>query len=287
MSLTGAFSALADTGCAVGESPLWDAARGALLWVDIPVGEIHELTPATGARRRWRLEGPVGSIGLAADGRLVVARRHEVGLLERATGVYETLAQVLPPDPELRLNDGKVGPDGAFWVGSMHDALRREPRGALFRITPEGRVERRRDGLFTSNGLAWSADGRAMFHSDSRGCWIERWDFDPATGAMSGQTRIATPGEADGRPDGGAVDAKGYYWSAGVSAGCLNRYAPDGKLDQRIPVPVPAPTMPCFGGDGRLYVTSLRPADGVAGPVLVATATVTGAPCALFAAGAL
>lgn len=277
------FVALPETGCALGESPTWDEASGALLWVDIPEGAIHELTLATGARRRWTLEGPVGSIGLAADGRVVVARRHEVGLLDRASGGYTTLARVLPADPELRLNDGKVGPDGAFWVGSMHDAPERRPLGALFRVVPDGTVERKRDGLFTSNGLAWSPDGRTMFHSDSRGCWIERWDFDPATGAIGNQQRIATPQEADGRPDGAAADAQGYYWSAGVSAGCLNRYAPDGRLAERVAMPVPSPTMPCFGGDGRLYVTSLRPAGGPLGPVLSAPAPIAGAPVALFA----
>ena len=276
------FEAVPETGCELGESPVWDASAGALLWVDIPQGTIHELTIAGGARRRWVLEGPVGSMGLAADGRLVVARRHEVGLLDRASGAYTTLAQVLAPDPALRLNDGKVGPDGAFWVGSMHEAPEHRPLGALFRVAPDGRVERKREGLFTSNGLAWSPDGRMMFHSDSRGCWIERWAFDPQTGAMSGQQRIATPQEADGRPDGAAADAQGYYWSAGVSAGCLNRYAPDGRLVQRVALPVPKPTMPCFGGDGQLYVTSLRPDGGQKGPVLRAPAPLAGAAVARF-----
>ena len=48
-----------------------------------------------------------------------------------------------------------------------------------------------------------------MFHSDSRGRWIDRWDFDPATGAISNRKRIADLDEATGRPDGGATDAEG------------------------------------------------------------------------------
>lgn len=276
------FSPLPETGCMVGESPIWDERTDSLLWVDIPVGTIHEFTPSTGARRQWRLEGPVGSIGLAVDQRLVVARRHEVGLLDRTSGAYVSLAQILPDHPELRLNDGKIGPDGAFWVGSMHEAPERLPIGALFRVTPDGNVACKREGLFTSNGLAWSPDGRMMFHSDSRGCWIERWDFDPATGTISNPQRIATPQEADGRPDGAAVDAKGEYWSAGVSAGCLNRYTPEGRLVERFVLPVPSPTMPCFAGDQRLYVTSLQLAGGQLGPVLVAPAPVAGVPITRF-----
>ena len=99
-----------------------------------------------------------------------------------------------------------------------------------------------------------------MFHADSRGPWIDRWRFDRKSGAMSERTRFATLDEATGRPDGGSCDAEGFYWSAGVSAGRLNRFAPDGRLVESYDVPVAAPTMPCFGGpDFRtLYLTSLR-----------------------------
>ena len=63
-----------------------------------------------------------------------------------------------------------------------------------------------------------------------------------------------------GRPDGGATDATGAYWSAGVSAARLNRFSPEGELLESYPVPVAGPTMPCFGGPDlrTLYVTSLR-----------------------------
>ena len=99
-----------------------------------------------------------------------------------------------------------------------------------------------------------------MFHADSRGPWIDRWAFDRKTGEMHWRTRIATPAEADGRPDGGSCDADGFYWSAGVSAGRINRFAPDGRLVEHYETPVVAPTMPVFGGkDFRtLYLTSLR-----------------------------
>jgi sugar lactone lactonase YvrE len=107
-----------------------------------------------------------------------------------------------------------------------------------------------------------------MFHADSRGPWIDRWQFDRRTGQMSGRTRIAEPGVAVGRPDGGSCDAEGYYWSAGVSAGHLNRYTSDGRLVASYETPVPAPTMPCFGGPGyrTLYLTSLR--EGRSGALL-------------------
>ena len=125
-----------------------------------------------------------------------------------------------------------------------------------------------------------------MFFADSRGPWIDRWRFDRWTGTMSERTRFADPDEATGRPDGGSCDAEGFYWSAGVSAGRLNRFAPDGTLAEAYDVPVPAPTMPCFGGPGfaTLFLTSLREGRSaellerapLAGALLAAPAPVAG-----------
>jgi sugar lactone lactonase YvrE len=114
--------------------------------------------------------------------------------------------------------------------------------------------------LVVSNGLAWSADGRTMFHSDSKGQVVWAYDYDPGSGAVSERKVLARPTEEEGRPDGGATDEAGYYWSAGISAGVLNRWSPDGRLDRSIPLPCSNPTAPCFGGpDMRtVFVTSLR-----------------------------
>ena len=56
------------------------------------------------------------------------------------------------------------------------------------------------------------------------------------------------------------TDQDGFYWSAGISAGALNRWSPDGRLDRSIPLPCSNPTAPCFGGPDMktIYVTSLR-----------------------------
>lgn len=90
-----------------------------------------------------------------------------------------------------------------------------------------------------------------------------------ATGTLAHTRVFAEPGEAEGRPDGAAVDREGYYWSAGVSAACLNRFAPDGRLDLKIQVPVFHPTKPAFGGPDqkRLFVTSMTPPEDPRSPL--------------------
>jgi sugar lactone lactonase YvrE len=290
------FAPLNDLVCRLGEGPTFDDRRNALWYCDIVERAIHRHDLAAGALTTFTFPSEVGSFGLAESGRLVVALRHEVGLFDPADGRFTRLAAIEEErGADTRLNDGKVGPDGAFWVGTMDDRDRpvKEPIGALYRVDASGRVEKKVEGLIVSNGLAFAPDGRTMFHSDSRGRWIDRWDLDPATGAISGRRRLAMMEEATGRPDGGATDAEGCYWSAGVSAARLNRFAPDGALLAVVPVPVAGPTMPCFGGPGlkRLFVTSLRVGRApellqhypLTGRVVVADSPVAGAPVARFA----
>jgi sugar lactone lactonase YvrE len=245
----------------VGESPVWDVERQRLLWCDIPAGVIHALEIDSGARMRWAFGEPVGSFGLARAGRLVVALPDAVILFDPSSGARQTVAAIHHAKPGMRLNDGKVGPDGAFWVGSMDASGEGAPAAKLYRVAADGDVRVIAEGLAISNGLAWNADGTQLFHSDSRGdIWLDRWDFDPMTGAAHNRRRLREHCDSYGRFDGGACDLDGNYWSAGPSAGQLNCFSPDGVLLDAIALPLAHPTMPCFGGPDlrTLYVTGLN-----------------------------
>jgi sugar lactone lactonase YvrE len=288
------FKPLNDTRCTLGEGPVFDDRRDALWWCDIAERRVHAFRFHESRTETYRFDSEVGSIGIAETGRLVVALRNEVGLFDPESGIFERIAEIEAGNPDTRLNDGKVGPDGAFWVGTMDDRNlpRKEPLGSLYRVDASGKVERKIEDVIVSNGLAFSPDGRTMFHSDSRGMWIDRWNFDAATGEISGRKRIAVLDDETGRPDGGATDATGAYWSAGVSAARLNRFSPEGELLESYPVPVAAPTMPCFGGPGltQLYVTSLRVGRApellerypLTGITIVADSPVAGSPVTRF-----
>ncbi|WP_162895025.1 SMP-30/gluconolactonase/LRE family protein [Rhizobium terrae] len=252
------FEAVEGLSLGLGESPVWDEKRGLVFLCDIPTGRLFALKLGEGVVEEWVLGTNVCSLGLCESGRLIVSLTRELILFDPDTGSRETLAALEGELETNRLNDGKVGPDGAFWVGTMDQRLERQAVCSLYRIGSDGQMVRKKEGFLISNGLAWSPDGRSMYHTDSGGKWIERHAFDPVNGEMGEGLRIAEPGETDGRPDGGAVDANGNYWSAGVSAGCLNRYAPDGRLTAKYELPVPSPTMPCFCGPDRktLLITS-------------------------------
>lgn len=289
---TAGFEIVWDANCATGESPVHDARRNAIWFCDSPANRILALDLATGARGRFQLPDAVGSLGLCNNGSLVVALRHSVVIFVRETGEIRQLAAIPDLPDHVRLNDGKVGPDGAFWVGSVDMRKQKEPIAKLYRIDPAGRVEEKVDGLIASNGLAWSPDGNTMYLSDSRAQWVDHWSFDAGSGTISDRRRFLTLSAEEGRPDGAACDLDGNYWSAGVSAGCLNCFAPDGSLVERYPVPVPAPTMPCFV-PGWVYLTSLwsglpeqaRLTSPLSGGLFRMPTPAAGVPMALFDAG--
>jgi sugar lactone lactonase YvrE len=168
------FTCLVDLKCRIGESPVYDERTNALYFVDILSRTLYRLDVTSKELGSWTFESEVGSIGLAASGRIVVALRHNVILFDTASQAKQELCRIEEDQAEkTRLNDGRVGPDGAFWVGSMDDRPTKQPIGALYRVEPSGKVERKVDGLLVSNGLAWTAGGETMFHADSRGIWIE------------------------------------------------------------------------------------------------------------------
>jgi len=242
----------------LGESIVWCAEERALYRVDILAPAIHRLEPATGAVRSWPMPAAIGSLGLREVGGAVVALKNGFHLFDFESASLRFIVDPEPDKPDNRLNDGKVGPDGRFWAGSMDDRADKEAVGALYRLDADGTCHKMVDGLVVSNGLAWSPDGGTLYHSDTRLCFIHAYDYDRASGSLGDRRLIAQMTDAVGRPDGAAVDVEGCYWSCGISAGRINRFRPDGELDGWIEMPVPAPTMCCFAGPDlkTLYVTT-------------------------------
>lgn len=260
----------------LGESPFWHPDEGALYWCDITGRALHRWHPASAVHTAWPCDSePACAAPLLGGGALLVAFRDGLYRFDTASGRRRRLA-VAPYDPRVeRFNDGRADPQGRFWSGTVYEP--REPACAALYRWSRGRLDRVAGGVTTSNGLAFSPDGRTLYWSDTRAHRIWALDFDGGDGSLSRRRLFAEfplEGQQDaaayvGRPDGAAVDAEGAYWVAMYAGQRLLRLASDGRLLQALPLPVRCPTMPCFGGaDLRtLYVTSARagrPADELA-----------------------
>jgi sugar lactone lactonase YvrE len=260
----------------LGESPFWHPDEGALFWCDIPGKALHRWHAASDVHRAWSFDVEPGCCAPLPGGTLIVAFRDGLFRFDPASGERTRLAAP-PYDPgSERFNDGKADPQGRFWAGSMSEE-RGVPKAALYRWA-DGLVQRMAGDISTSNGLAFSPDGRTLYWSDTPSHRVMAYDFDPVQGTMGAGRVFASfepkqPGQGlagyGGRPDGAAVDAEGAYWCAMYEGQRLVRLAPDGRLLQSVELPVRCPTMPCFGGPDlrTLYVTTAskgRPAEELA-----------------------
>ena len=102
-------------------------------------------------------------------------------------------------------------------------------------------------------------DGRVMYFGDSGTRLIRAGDYEPENGTFSNARVFATV-EPPGLPDGSTVDAEGFLWNAEYDGWRVVRYAPDGRVDRVIKLPVRQPTSCIFGGENLdvLYVTTAR-----------------------------
>lgn len=243
---------------ALGEGPLWDAARGVLWCVDIMAHHVLAIDPAVGSARVFDVGQPVGAVALAPDG-LLCAVKDGFGRLDPGTGTFRMWVSVEAGNPRTRMNDGYVDARGRFWAGTMSLHRERE-RGALYRLDPDGTVTCHLTGVTTSNGLDWSGDQLRMYYVDTAHPRIDVFDFDVDRGAIANRRPFVQIDPSEGKPDGLVVDAEDHVWLALWAGHRVVRYAPDGTRVATIDVPSLNTTKPAFGGPdlADLFVTSAQ-----------------------------
>jgi sugar lactone lactonase YvrE len=245
----------------IGEGPVWSVAEQRLYWADIVGKQLNIFDPATGSNQVFDLPELVTSIAPRKNGGLVLTLRSSFAFFDPKTKKLEKLAEPEPDKPGNRFNDGKTDRQGRMWGGTMGDVDWDKPVGSLYRFGADLKPVRVEEGICCSNGLGWSPDSKTMYFTESFAYRIWAYDFDAATGNVSNRRIFLKldPHES-AFPDGMTVDAEGYVWSAQPMFGRLARYAPDGKLERVIELPVSRGTSVMFGGPNLdiLYVTTMR-----------------------------
>ena len=270
----------------IGESPVWSTREQALYWIDVEGKLVQRFDPASGAVERWAMPEVTSCVGLRNAGGLVAGTRTGFVFLDTTTGAVTPIVHPEADFPGNRFNDGKVDRAGRFWAGTKNIANSPEPTGSLYRLDSDRAAHRIDHGFSCVNGIAWSVDDRVMYLCDT---WLRRiysYDFDRDAGIARNRRVFAELTPAQGYPDGLTVDASGFIWNAHYDGWRITRYAPDGRIDRVLHMPVQHVTSLTFGGPDlrTLFVTSasmrLKPEarmqQPLAGHVLALEPGVTG-----------
>jgi sugar lactone lactonase YvrE len=204
---------------------------------------------------------------LREAGGALIACNDGLWFLNPGTGELSLFCRPEADRPDNRANEAKCDPRGRFWLGTMQNNLHPDgtdkpmtaDTGALYCVHPDGHWTREVDGVGLSNTLAWTPDRRSLLFADTRTNVISSFAYDDADGRL-GEGRVFSDAKLPGYCDGSTIDAEGHLWNCRFAGSAIVRFAPDGRVERIIELPVTNPTSCCFGGPDltTLYVTSAR-----------------------------
>lgn len=247
-------SCVLEAGDYMGESPIWVAAERALYWVNVErEPRVARLDMVTGDFQHWPMPERIGGMALREDSdrSALIALASGIFDLDLTSGALKLRAASSLP-AHFALHETKCDRQGRLWVGAFDTRFKLSdgPKSeGWFQRLDGDRLTPVIPGITVANGLAWSLDGRSMYHTDSATdkVWIS--DYDPATGEVGDRRVFTQLDRDDGVPDGAAVDAEDGYWLNFYRGGRIRRYMPDGRISCEIRLPFTQGTMLAFGGD--------------------------------------
>ena len=195
------------------------------------------------------------------DDKLITAFENGFAIYEPETSKIQWLSKPETLSNGIRLNDGRVGPDGRFWAGSMHESNMDEKdlsRTGLFKLDHNGQADFIRSGLNITNSTCWDPSRNRMYYSDSTAQEIYYSTYDLKTGALGPQVKFIKLEK--GHPDGAVIDIDGNLWVTIWGDSKVICFDPMGQSLAVLPIPVPQPSCLTFGGPSMnlLFVTSAR-----------------------------
>lgn len=244
----------------LGEGPLWHPTEQLLYFTDIKDCKLYRYDPQADALQYRNFDRMVSAVTPIRDGGLLLLTETDIVRYDWQSHRQQRITALEAERTDHRGNDGKAGPDGSFWFGTMHKEAK-DGESSFYRLDPQGQVERILAGRDIANGMAWTSDHRQMYFIDSPRKAVEVFDFDAGSRRMdNGRIAFATPEDA-GVPDGMTIDRDDRPWVAHHGGKSLRCYDPaDGRELVRVEVAAPFVTSAIFGGPDydTLYITTAR-----------------------------
>lgn len=241
------------------EGPVWHP-DGYLLFSDIPAARIYRWSPETGAEV-WR-DGSGNSNGLTFDrqGRLI-ACEHGNRRVSRTDpgGEAVTLVDQYEGRRLNSPNDVVVASDGTVYFTDppygIQPEQREQPCNGVYRLRPDGALDRVLDDFDRPNGLAFSPDESLLYIGDSPRRHVRVCEVAADGGLGSGRIFADMDHPQPGSPDGMKVDVEGHLYVTGATGVWI--FEPDGTHLGVIGLPERPAN--CAWGDAdlrTLYITA-------------------------------
>ena len=227
------------------EGPTWRNGEllfcsGALLRVD-----------AQQSVHKYLAIGPAGTV-LRGDGHVLICDNRYKALLDLSpAGKLGVIAERFETETLRGLNDLTIDARGnVYWTDPEGSSLAK-PIGNLYRVRPDGRVDRLTTGLAFPNGIEVDPASKFLYVIESQSKKILRYDL-PADDALLGQPSVFYDLGGSGG-DGCAFDAAGNLWVADfhrpeTGTGRIAVLSPDAKVLAYLPLPSKVVSNITFGG---------------------------------------
>jgi len=230
------------------EGPIWRKGEllfcsGALLRVDAEqkVHKYLEINPAGTALRR--------------DGHLLICDNKHRALLELSPdGKVGVLAERFEMERLRSLNDLTIDARGnVYWTDPEGSSLK-TPVGHIYRLRPDGRIDRLATGLAFPNGIEVDPASKYLYLIESQSKKILRYPL-PADNEVLGKPEVFFDLGGSGG-DGCVFDAAGNLWVADfhrpdTGRGRITVLSPDCKVLAHLPVPAKVVSNITFGSAGH------------------------------------
>ena len=260
-----------------------------MVWASDRAGACAEIRPDGTLRRVGQAGGEPNGINMDVEGRIIIANFGN-GLVQRLdpeTGRIDVLCDTVGGVKLTTSNYPIIDAEGNIWCANStyaypwQTALDGRADGMLFRIRPDGSVEKMAEGLRFANGLALDRDDEHIYVCETTGCDVLRYKirldgtlgtperYGPVLGeSWASAMDPNSPPSRDvlnrlGLTDGCGFDAEGNLWVTLVVANKIVAITPRGEvvtvIDDPEGIVMSQPTNVSWGGPDmhNLYIGSI------------------------------
>lgn len=265
---------IGDFSLAWGESLCWDVVNQRLYFVDCATKMLLWLNNAELPLHKMKLPSLPTGIGLAEDGRIVIALDDGLNLVDpdaKSVGLLTRYPEALG----VRANDATVDQDGSFVTGTLKAET---GEGSVWLYSTRGGWWQLDDGISNANGhvALHGTKSNTVVIADSPAQKLYAYDYTATRRKKDRKVTFGDTSELLGFPDGACPTSDGGLLSCLIRRGALAHYTNQG-LQQLIDAGSEQPSDVAFGGINldRLFVVSIAvefghglPASPLAGALL-------------------